>query len=87
MVFESLKKLFGMGKYQETPNHQMELINEEIDEFEREIQEAMMYSEQSGAKPPANPQPQALSVGAARTTSDILTPEEAKRVSGESEET
>jgi len=85
MVFESIKKLFGKSKYEETPNHKMEIINEELDEFEREIQEYIHYTEERGVEPqkPTNNQPEVLAQGGGRTTSSLITPEEEERIEGE----
>ena len=89
MVFEALKKLIGKSKYNETPNHKMEIINEELDEFEREIQEYIHYTEERGGKPqqPTNQQPEVLAKGGGRTTSSLITPEEEKRIEGEESKT
>jgi hypothetical protein len=89
MVFESIKKLFSRSKYEETPNHKMEIINEELDEFEREIQEYIHYTEERGIKPqqPTNEQPEVLAQGGARTTSSLITPEEEQRIEGEESST
>ncbi|MFO8050722.1 MAG: hypothetical protein R6V01_03380 [Thermoplasmatota archaeon] len=81
MVFESLKKWFGKNKFEPTPNHQMELIDEELEGIEREIQEYLVYSDESGPAPAQ--QPEALSRGGARGTSDLITPEEQKRIEEE----
>ena len=83
MVFDSLKRFFGLHKYDQTPNHQMELIDEEIDEFEKEIQEYLDYSEKRGPAP--NKQPEILARGAAVTSSPLITQEEQNRITGETE--
>jgi hypothetical protein len=82
MVFDTIKKWIGKGKYQETPNHRMEIINEELDEFEREIQEYIHYTEERTPVPAANPQPDVLAQGGGRTNSSLITPEEEKRIKG-----
>lgn len=82
MAFDSLKKLFGLHKYDQTPNHQMELIDEEIDSFEKEIQEYLHYSEERSPGPAQ--QPEVLSKGGGIRSSSIITPEEKKRIEGES---
>jgi hypothetical protein len=83
MVFETIKKWISKNKYQETPNHRMEIINEELDEFEREIQEYIHYTEERQTPEPANDQPEVLAQGGGRTTSSLITPEEEKRIEGE----
>jgi predicted RNA-binding protein with PIN domain len=83
MVFDAIKKWINKGKYQETPNHRMEIINEELDEFEREIQEYIHYTEEHKPTPPANEQPEVLAQGGGRAASSLITPEEEKRIEGE----
>jgi hypothetical protein len=82
MVFETIKKWIGKSKYEETPNHKMEIINEELDEFEREIQEYIHYTEERKTVPPAANQPEVLAQGGGRQTSSLITPEEEKRIEG-----
>ena len=82
MVFEAIKKWISKAKYEETPNHTMEIINEELDEFEREIQEYIHYTEERGEMPPAANQPEVLALGGGRQRSSLITPEEEKRIEG-----
>ena len=60
----------------------MEIINEELDEFEKEIQEYNHYSdEQKG--PQGAQQPEVLTQGGGIPSSSLITPEEEKRIQGE----
>lgn len=81
-MFDSFKKLFGKHK-EEEKSQQVNLIDEEIDEFEREIQEYISYTEQP-AQPGAVEQPSDLSKGGAISSTSIITPEEQKRIEKES---
>ncbi|MEA3557640.1 MAG: hypothetical protein U9R75_00125 [Candidatus Thermoplasmatota archaeon] len=83
MVFDSLKRFFGLHKYDQTQNHQMELIDEEIDGFEKDIQEYLSYSD--SREPAPNQQPEILSKGAAIASSPIITQEEQRRITGDQE--
>ncbi len=83
MVFDVIKKWIGKNKFEETPNHRMEVITEELDEFEKEIQEYIHYSEERGGDPSAGDQPKVLAQSGGRTNSSLITPEEEKRIKGE----
>jgi len=83
MVLEGLKKLFGLNKFEEAPNHTMEIINEEIDEFEREIQEYIHYTKESDGQDRSVAQPEILAQGGGRAGSSFITPEEEKRIEGD----
>ncbi len=81
-MFDSLKKLFVRSSKEEQKVHQMELIDEEIGEFEREIQEYITYTDE-GAIPTSLPsveQPSSLSKGGAMGGSSLITPEAEKRI-------
>ncbi|MGA1820579.1 MAG: hypothetical protein ACMUHU_06185 [Thermoplasmatota archaeon] len=82
MVLEGLKKFFGLNKFEEAPSHTMEIINEEIDEFEREIQEYIHYTQEKKEPAPTVAQPEVLAQGGGRTGSSLITPEEEKRIEG-----
>jgi len=87
-MFDSLKRLFKGGNKEEPPQQKMALINEEIDEFEKEIQEYISYTEERKAQDSLSPveQPQVLAQGGGMTSaSSLLTPEEEKRVLGKKE--
>ena len=79
-MFDSLKKLFSRGSKEESKTHSMELIDEEIDDFERDIQEYMSYTQESPDGPPQVEQPESLSKGGAIKGSSLITPEEEKRI-------
>jgi hypothetical protein len=83
MVFDGFKKFFSRNKYQETPNHKIEVLNDELDEFEKEIQEYIHYSEERQEGKPRMAQPEVLSQGGGMTSSSLITPEEEKRIKGE----
>ncbi|MGA1866062.1 MAG: hypothetical protein ACMUFK_01200 [Thermoplasmatota archaeon] len=83
MVLEGLKRLLGIGKIEETPNQKMTLINEELDEYEKEIQEYIHYSEERVEMSGNIAQPEVLSKGGGRTGSSFITPEEEERIEGE----
>lgn len=83
MVLEGLKRLLGIGKIEETPNQKMTLINEELDEYEKEIQEYIHYSEERVEMNGNIAQPEVLSKGGGRTGSSFITPEEEERIEGE----
>lgn len=84
MVFDAIRKWIGRNKNEETPSHKIEIINEELDEFEREIQEYIHYSEERRDGPPVNQQPEVLAQGGGRTkNSSLITPEEEKRIEGD----
>ncbi|MBN1391082.1 MAG: hypothetical protein JXA22_10625 [Candidatus Thermoplasmatota archaeon] len=83
MVFEGLKRFFGLAKAEETPNQKMTLIDEELDEFEKEIQEYIHYSDERKEGEIGISQPAVLSQGGGRTSSSFITPEEEKRIDGE----
>ncbi len=79
-MFDSFKKLFNRSSKEETKVHSMELIDEEIDDFERDIQEYMSYTEQSPNNPPKVQQPESLSTGGGIKGSSLITPEEENRI-------
>ncbi|MBN1539026.1 MAG: hypothetical protein JW939_02695 [Candidatus Thermoplasmatota archaeon] len=83
MVLEGLKRFFGIGKIEETPNQKMTLINEELDEYEKDIQEYIHYSEERDGMKRDVSQPAVLSKGGGRTGSSFITPEEEERIEGE----
>jgi len=85
MVFDSLKRLLGFGKYGETPGHKIEVLNDELDEFEKEIQEYIHYSEERKEGQPRMAQPEVLSQGGGISSSSLITPEEEKRIRSETE--
>ena len=78
-MFDSFKKLFGKGPKEEDKNQQVNLIDEDIEEFEREIQEYISYTENPSG-PVEVEQPENLSKGGAVASSSIITPEEEKRI-------
>jgi len=82
MVLEGLKKFFGLNKFEEAPSHTMEIINEEIDEFEREIQEYIHYTQDKEEQDNSIAQPEVLAQGGGRAGSSFITPEEQKRIEG-----
>ncbi|MGA1873726.1 MAG: hypothetical protein ACMUHY_08640 [Thermoplasmatota archaeon] len=82
MVFEGLKKFFSRTKFEETPNHTMQIINEDIDELEREIQEYLHDTDNRPENKPDVKQPEILSQGGGRVGSSFITPEEEKRITG-----
>jgi len=82
MVLEGLKKFFGLSKFEEAPSHTMEIINEEIDEFEREIQEYIHYTKDTNEEDTSVAQPEILAQGGGRAGSSFITPEEQKRIEG-----
>ena len=81
-VFDSLKRFFNRSSKEEQKVHQMELIDEEIDEFEREIQEYIGYTNEGSvpSSPPSVQQPPDLSKGGAVGDSSLITPEAEKRI-------
>lgn len=83
-MLDSFKKLLGIGSKHEKQSHQMELIKEEMDEYERELQEYISYTRpeplEGTANPPAPSQPDVLSTGGAVQSSSLITPEEKKRI-------
>jgi hypothetical protein len=83
MVFDTFKKWFAKNKYDETPSHKMEIINEELDQFEKEIQEYIQYSENREPHEKEVSQPEILAQGGGYAGSSLITPEEEKRISGE----
>ncbi len=82
MVFDSFKKWFGKNKYEETPDHKMDIINEELDKLEKEIQEYIHYSEDRSSDKSTISQPEVLSKGGGYSNSSLITPEEEKRIDG-----
>lgn len=78
-MFDSFKKLFSKGSKVEEKNQQVSLIDEDLEEFEREIQEYISYTEEPGS-PATVEQPANLSKGGAIASSSIITPEEQKRI-------
>ena len=85
MVFDTFKKFFSRNKYQESPNHKIETINDELDQFEKEIQEYIHYSEERQEDKPGMAQPEILAQGGGITSSSLITPEEEKRIKGGNE--
>lgn len=67
MVFDSLKKMLKLTnkKEEEIEKKRLSHINEEIDEYEKEIQEYLRYSSQAkqNTSPPAPYMPETLSEG------------------------
>ncbi len=82
MVFDTFKKFFSRNKYQESPNHKIETINDELDQFEKEIQEYIHYSEERQEDQPRMAQPEILAQGGGITSTSLITPEEEKRIKG-----
>ena len=82
-MFDSFKKLFTKGQKTEERSQQINLIDEEIDEFEREIQEYISYTETPG-QPASVEQPANLSKGGGIASSSMITPEEHKRINKDS---
>ena len=78
-MFDSFKKLFGKGQKGEEKSQQINLIDEEIDEYERELQEYISYTEHPQPTTPVS-QPTNLAKGGGVTSSSIITPEEEKRI-------
>jgi hypothetical protein len=83
MVFDTFKKWFSRNKYDETPSHKIEILNDELDQFEKEIQEYIHYSDERKEGQPRMSQPEVLSQGGGISSSSLITPEEEKRIRGE----
>lgn len=86
MVFDSLKKVFkfgGKSKNENIEKKRLSQINSEIDEYERDIQEYLNYSnsrndDQIKTPPPSPYMPDKLSEGAAIADRDKETSSEEK---------
>lgn len=80
-MFDSLKKMFSRSSKEEDSS-KTTLLDEEIDQFERELQEKIHYMEERNSPPssPALHQPEELSMGGARASQSLITPEEQKKI-------
>ena len=81
-MFDSLRKIFGKGSKDEREESRTNLLDEELDQVEKELQESIHYMEErtSHTGPPAVQQPKELSVGGAIASPSLITPEEQKKI-------